>query len=398
MEIKSAAKSDCGIKRENNEDSILTRSDLGLYIVCDGMGGHAGGELASKIAVEVIEECVSNALLDGELTESNASAIVSDAIQSASREIYNRAQLEPEYRGMGTTATVLIFFNNHAVLGHVGDSRCYLRRREKLHQLSNDHTLAAELVASGKSNSAEVKKMPFAHALTRAVGIQPSVVVDTLVFDLIDGDTLLLCTDGLIELCYDQEQLFDLIGQESISGLPEKLIKLANELDGSDNVSVIVLRAFDSTRDAAREQEVVLKIDTLKGLSFFKELELAELLQIVERVTVLPAAEGADLVREGEQGDSMLVILSGRVAVYHQGRQLNTLESGNHFGEMSLLRESPRSATVRAIEPSILLKLKKNDFQEIVSGNPRLGVKLLAALSRELCSRLDQANRKVVAG
>jgi serine/threonine protein phosphatase PrpC len=247
MLVASYAQSDVGLIRENNEDSVLASPSLGLYAVCDGMGGYAAGEVASSTAVSLLEAYVRDR--SSMLTEADRKPdgyfrilkLAEEAVQQVSARLHEMACSNPDCRGMGTTLTMLLIVNNKAIVAHVGDSRLYLLRDGDVHLLSSDHTLANELVQLGHLESATAQHSRFASMLTRCVGRQESVQVDTLLFDLFPGDTCLLCSDGFSKYLEEPSELGDLLRAEDPRGVTQNLVDLANSRGGNDNISVIVL-------------------------------------------------------------------------------------------------------------------------------------------------------------
>ena len=231
--IRSWARTDIGKKRKHNEDSFLTDDDLGLYVVADGMGGHAAGEVASAQAVKSIRE----ALVDGRpVLESFARAptvetrdqvaqLMERAILKACADIHALSSSDLGKRGMGTTVVALLAAGKKAVVGHVGDSRVYLFRNGRAHQLTEDHTIIQEQLKRGLITKEQVATAENRNVITRAVGIQPSVAVDTLVTDLLPGDLYLLCSDGLHGYLTEDE-LPQLLAQDK-EKLPDLLVDIA---------------------------------------------------------------------------------------------------------------------------------------------------------------------------
>lgn len=208
MQLEFWAATDDGKQRDHNEDNFLVDKKLNVFIVADGMGGHAAGEVASSLCVrKVRDEIVENKDLinrfsqpDTNVARSDIQRVLEHAVQSACSAIYERAQKEPEKRGMGTTCSLLLLSGDRGFIAHVGDSRVYLMRQGQVHQLSDDHSLVNELVRRGKLKLEEIDSSPYRdykNAVTRAVGVYESVEVDTLDFDVLPGDQFLLCSDGL---------------------------------------------------------------------------------------------------------------------------------------------------------------------------------------------------------
>ena len=204
---------DVGRKRQHNEDAFAVDPDLGLFVVADGMGGHAAGEVASQRAVEVVRQQLSTDrqvledLAQASTSEARAAAaaLVETAIQRACAEVYRLAAADPTKRGMGTTFVCLVLAGTKAIVGHVGDSRVYLLRGGQAHRLTEDHTLIAAQLKAGTLTREQAQASQLRNVITRAVGIQESVQVDTLMVDLLPRDLFLLCSDGLHGYLPDEE-------------------------------------------------------------------------------------------------------------------------------------------------------------------------------------------------
>ncbi|MFZ9886016.1 MAG: Stp1/IreP family PP2C-type Ser/Thr phosphatase [Myxococcota bacterium] len=392
--------SDVGQKRTQNEDYLLIRPDLGLYLVADGMGGHAAGEVASRLAAETVARCIEeekamlDAFEDSEAAREQLQALVRRAIEQASRAVYEHATSHEGKAGMGTTLSMLLLVKDKAVMGHVGDSRIYLLRAKTLHQLSDDHSYVGELVRRGLLSPEEAEQSPYANVITRAVGIQESVQADTLCFDLLPNDVFLLCSDGLTRHVHAEDELQEMLGNRRLVELPQLLVDLANARGGRDNITVLVMRiprGEDTQKEERRTTEVNLRVDTLREISLFRHLTMRELLAVMEILRIETFARGKRVMTEGEISDSLYVVLSGRLEVTRHGSHLAELGVGTHFGEMALLNQRPRAATVVAKEAARLLVMDRTNFNELVRRNPTLGVKFLWTFAQVLSLRLDEA-------
>lgn len=224
------AKSDIGKIRETNEDSFICSPPL--LVVADGMGGHVAGEVASQLAAETLRKYV----LTG---ADHPVAMLNKAIDQANTLIYRMAKEKNELSGMGTTVTAAYVDGDVLYWGHVGDSRLYLVRDGELRQVTEDHSLVGELVRSGNISAEEALTHPHRNILTRAVGTSDQVRVDSGLLDLIEGDVVLLCTDGLTNMLSDVEILDITLGSENAV---DALIDRANTAGGLDNITVIVGR------------------------------------------------------------------------------------------------------------------------------------------------------------
>lgn len=247
MRIVAAGRSDRGFVRVNNEDSFHVDPSPGLMVIADGMGGHASGEVASRLAVETVCACMRHRSVGRMLPRGSSpavqAAIVSPlrcAISSANQAIYEAAAREPALHGMGTTVDVAFLDDQRVSLGHVGDGRIYLLRAGRLSRLTEDHSLVFEQVKRELISAAQAHESLLKHILTRAVGTAPEVEIDFLEIIPVAGDRLLLCTDGLTGQVADPE-IRQILGD---SPAPEeacrRLVDLANGRGGADNVTVAV--------------------------------------------------------------------------------------------------------------------------------------------------------------
>lgn len=244
MNIVGVGQSDVGRKRDNNEDAFHVDDARALYVVSDGMGGHKGGEVASRLAVDTID----GAFTDDALARAHAggavdgaTALVAHTIRAANTAILNRASLEPELSNMGCALTMVLFLAGRAIVGHAGDTRLYLRRDEAVEQLTDDHTFVGELVRSGAVAASEMHRHPHAHVLTRALGATPELEVDTLVSEVQAGDRFLLCSDGLTAYVEEPNELKEALSVGDYRSIPASLIDRANSGGGKDNVTVVVI-------------------------------------------------------------------------------------------------------------------------------------------------------------
>jgi protein phosphatase len=248
MKITARGISDVGRKREHNEDSLLVDPDLGLYIVADGMGGHQGGGTASRLAVETIRDDLRLAhgrdpgllACDKQMEESPLRDVLRSAVEKACRSIFHAAQSDPNLQGMGTTVTALLLGGDKAFVAHVGDSRCYLVRQGGIFQVSEDHSLVNEQLKAGAISPEEARTSRFRNIITRSVGFEEQVAVDLLGFELEPGDRLVVCCDGLSNLVDDQE-IREIVSSAPLDEAPQRLVDLANDRGGDDNITVVVL-------------------------------------------------------------------------------------------------------------------------------------------------------------
>lgn len=235
---------DVGKSRDNNQDSyyISTSLDHPLFIIADGMGGHKAGEVASKMAIERVSSSLEKDLADVELNDETIKDKIKKSIHQANEQIFKKSQESEKYSGMGTTVTLAFIKNRKIFIGHAGDSRAYIYRDEELSQVTEDHTLVAELVKNGSINKKEAETHPQRNFITRAVGTSEEILVDLLVEDRNKEDILLLCTDGLTNMLSDDEIKKHLHENDEIQIACDKLVKHANSRGGFDNITTLAVK------------------------------------------------------------------------------------------------------------------------------------------------------------
>jgi PPM family protein phosphatase len=245
MNFEYAGLSDAGMLRKNNEDAFAFDSATGVAVLADGMGGYNAGEIASAMAVTFVKTELSHFLGADSAHRSVASIrqAIETAVINANLAIYNASVANPHFSGMGTTLVLGVFRADKAILAHVGDSRCYLRRNGQLTQLTRDHSLLQEQIDAGLLSAEEAKGAAHKNLVTRALGVDAHVVVDIIEHTPLAGDIYLMCSDGLSDMV-DDGGLTDLLSENN--NLPDQtsgLVRTANEAGGRDNISVILIRA-----------------------------------------------------------------------------------------------------------------------------------------------------------
>jgi PPM family protein phosphatase len=397
MRVEAVAQTDVGRVRNHNEDHHRVEPELGLYVVCDGMGGQAAGEVASALAADAFVKFLHGvrarlASLDTPAAVSEAAELLRAGVRAASKTVFDQAGAAPGRHGMGTTLVALLLRGDKGLVAHVGDSRLYLLRDGRVSALTEDHSFRAEVVRSGVMTAAEAAKSPHGHLLTRAVGVAPSVQPDVLAFDVLPGDVYLLCSDGLHDALGDGALLAEAVRAPSLAQATAALVQAALEGGGRDNVTAILLRTRDqSERERARKESVSRGFEALRELELFRDLEMAELVRLYGTLSTQYVRAGECVVREGEGQGGLYVVLEGEFEVARGGKPVARLGRGSHFGEMSLLNQRPRSATVIATCASTLLCLPPRAFEGLLTQEPRLASKVLLKLAQTLSLRLDDA-------
>jgi protein phosphatase len=248
--LEIAGRTDAGQVRTQNEDSIGEEVELGAIILADGMGGYHGGEVASAIAVNTVLNYLHEHIptfLPGQTDKkadlSKESLHIREAITQANTSIVKASETQPQYRGMGTTVVMGIFYDNRITVAHVGDSRMYRFRDDLLEHITVDHTLLQELVDRGFYTEQEARESLNKNLVTRALGIDKEVIVDIKEMEALPGDIYLLCSDGLNDMISDEDIRSTISAfSANLQDTADNLIKLANEKGGRDNVSVVLAR------------------------------------------------------------------------------------------------------------------------------------------------------------
>ncbi len=234
--------SDTGIIREiNQDDYLIHQNGYQMFLVADGMGGHNCGEVASQMAVELVSRHARQ-FLDQDVDPSKLTGILYEAFHRANQKILEYADMNRECMGMGTTLTMIWIKGCYGVIGHVGDSRIYVLRNKELIQLTEDHSLVAELFRKGEITEEEALIHPQKHVITRAMGIDETLRADFIPIELQVGDVLMLCTDGITNLICDDELRNMLMRIDSAKEAARAMVNLANERGGHDNSTAMIIR------------------------------------------------------------------------------------------------------------------------------------------------------------
>jgi hypothetical protein len=290
----------------------------------------------------------------------------------------------------------LLVAGGQGVIGHVGDSRVYLYRSRRLHRLTVDHTLVQEQLAQGLITAEQAAASEYKNVITRAVGIQPSVQVDTLATDVLPGDLFLLCTDGL-HGPIDDDELSRVLGSTPSAELPRRLVALANDRGGRDNITALAVAAGGvSAPEEAGEVEA--RFEAMHEIPLFRHLGYKEQLQVLSQGVTRTYPAGAELAAEGGPADELFVVVRGRVALERGGVAVGELPPGAYAGELGLVDPAPRPATLKAVEPTRCLVLVREDLLALMRRDPVLAVKLLWSLAQVLAERLRAAERAPAAG
>lgn len=241
--MEAFAKTDIGKARDMNQDYYYIapeNSQINLYILADGMGGYTGGEIASKLATISAKNYIESNFEKTLTGKEEIIELIKNSMEYANMVVYEKSKEDKELEGMGTTLEVCIIYNNRVYIGHIGDSRVYIQREEKLEKLTLDHSYVEKLVKDGTITKEEAINHPKKNMLTKALGCMAFVEVDAIEQDLIKDDIILICSDGLTNMI--EEETINNIIKENYKLAPEKLIELANNNGGYDNITALVIK------------------------------------------------------------------------------------------------------------------------------------------------------------
>jgi protein phosphatase len=244
MTLEYFSATDTGRARNNNEDSVAVDETSHLVVLADGMGGYNAGEVASGMATSFIKTELGRWLAEASdnASDTDVRRAMDICVDNANRAIFNAANANPQYAGMGTTLVLIVFRDTRLLVGHVGDSRCYRLRGERLVQITRDHSLLQEQIDSGLITAEQAAFSANKNLVTRAVGVEDTVLLETHLHDVLPGDTYLLCSDGLSDMLDDESIAQLLQSSDALSEVAAALVDAANDAGGKDNISVVLAR------------------------------------------------------------------------------------------------------------------------------------------------------------
>ncbi len=395
--LKFHARTDVGLKRRHNEDSLLAAEDYGVFVVADGVGGRKAGELASAITVNTFQSFAPQlkAAVDAAAAKPNREArnavlsLLDHAANAASKRVYEAAAATGR-QGMTTTLVAAVVGGGAAFVVHVGDSRAYLVRHGVLRQLTEDHSMINELLRSGALRPNDPQAAQYRNVITRAIGLYPQVKTDTLFVELVDDDRLLLCTDGLSDMV-DTAHLGELAKAPDLNRAVDAMIQSALDNGGRDNVTAVMVEP-EATLAA---EAVTARARAMEALFLFEDLPFQARLRVGRIVHEVHVEAGETLMEQGTTGDTMYVVVQGEVAVQVDGLIVTPLVAGEHFGELALVDNQPRSASIVARSKSHLLAIERDALREFCMMEPALGNMMLWKLLTTLSERLRATNARL---
>ena len=396
--IEAAGISDRGRIRANNEDFLLVDPQARIYAVADGVGGHASGEVASRLAVQAVQQYL-RALSQKypNPTIQQGTVLAKAAAEYASKVVFQKSLESPEYRNMATTLDLVWVVAGQAFVAHVGDSRVYLWRKGRLALYTEDHNQGNLAVRNKQIREDEVEAFLRAqphlkNAIWQAVGLSPQVFPDAFSIGLMPGDLLLLCSDGLTKHLSDPE-IERMLGAPApdLSSRVESVIAEANRRGGTDNVSVVLVQVRDS--GPVDEEPTLggwispmLRLEGISKVSFFSSLTQAQRERVGGYATYRSAGAGDVLMKQGDPAEELWVLLSGSVEVNVDGKIAAVRKAPYIIGERSLFEHAQRAATVVAREPLAAMVFNRQSLRELERDQPLIALKIKDAIIADLLS------------
>lgn len=396
LTVQFSARTDVGRVRANNEDNFLVDRRLRLYVVCDGLGGHHGGDIASATAVNLVREVVlsrRDALEHYELHRDADTAIIDmleDAAAAANARVYERGSRRGDERRMATTLSLLLLAGARAFIAHVGDTRIYRWRDGLMLQLTEDHSLITEMRREVHMSREQIESLDgrLKNQITRAVGVSADVEVDVFSVDVEIGDRFLLCSDGLHGVV-PEEQLARLVSHPELVETASRLVDAANGLGGKDNITAIVVE-LSAPMVPAANRRVWPIFEVARTTSLFQGLADLELTTVLEQVQVLSLKAEEALVRGSSTLLGLYLVLEGELQVVRRAEVVATLGRADFFAEDAILIERSSGATVTATAAgAVVAVIERTRFEELQRTRPDVALKLSLAVGRSLARKVD---------
>lgn len=394
MEVQFWATTDTGLARDHNEDNFLVDRDLSLFIVCDGMGGHAAGEVASAMTVQVISEIIEthqDVLADYEREPDSVPAqdavldLLERAITEACRRVFTAAESDPERQGMGTTCCALLLLAGRGFVGHVGDSRIYHIRDGEADQLTMDHSFLNEMIRQGRAKEGD--SIPNQNAVTRAVGVRETVEVDTFEVDVKPSDLFVICSDGMSGYLESEAQLVDLVDGEDLEASSDRCIEHALDGGGRDNITTILVRvgANASPRRTVMDSET---LRALKDCDYFRHATASEISQLCDIAERHLFEAGETIIEPDRLAEFLCLVINGSVGVVGKDVSVTVLDAGDTFGEVSLFGAPKGREGYEALAPTRLVVFQRDSLFELLRARPQLAAKVLFGLASNMSAQL----------
>jgi serine/threonine protein phosphatase PrpC len=404
MSLDFWAATDVGRTRDHNEDNFLVARKLNLFVVADGMGGHAAGEVASNIAVHEAHRVISEHYgiveryrrTGGDSEKEAVLELVEESISTACATVFRLAQEDPSKKGMGTTLSLMLIIGNRGFIGHVGDSRIYLLRTGSVLQLTEDHSLINELIKRGKIRAEEAGQMPFKNAVTRAVGVYEKVEVDAFDIDVMRGDEYLLCSDGLSGYLEDDDEKLASLAQGTVKTIPDAYIRYANAQGGKDNITAIFVRVTSAVATAPANVATASGADlpylsALRLEPLLSHCSYSDLKKVSRLVEEIRLEKNEVICSAGGTVDGLYICLKGCLG-FMDG---HTLSPGQSLGMEALLGPVTYPQAVHAVEQTEVLYLPGESLRAAMALDAHFGWRLLFSLGEQQSRQIHELAQTV---
>lgn len=387
-----------GAVRALNEDAFLSLPELPLFAVADGTGGEGSGDVAATLALSVIEqqaERIQEQLLIADEALSERSRLVigkrlGELLVRASRTVYEEVQRLGQEK-MSTSLLLATLTSNELHIAHAGNVRAYLLRDREMMPLTDDHSVAVFQYRRGRLSANSLQSSPLRNRLYQVLGAEIPPEPEVAGVALIEGDQILLCTDGLSNVLPD-DVMVPLIADRSTQEATEALLQAALERGAPDNISMILIRVSATNYLASLEE----RSERLRTIPLFADLSEPDRRQIASLMEMRRLPVGSSLFREGDPGEAFYLILEGRVRLSRQGANLVDLGPGQPLGELSLAGTGNRTTSAIAVEPTTTCSLSREDFIRFIQSNPSSGLTLALTLVDALGARIRGLADRVV--
>ena len=399
MAFTYAARTECGPVREKNEDNFLIDPRLHLYCVADGLGARPGGDVASALAVNIFRATLKRhvkELAEHGNSKEGTEAVVSllnRACRVANKAIIEQAKEDEGLTGMGCTLSALLLSGTRAYIAHLGDSRVYRLRKGILEQLTADHTVASDLGDGDKEPDAPHESKTLHNQVTRALGQGSSVELDVTVLPIMDGDSFLLCTDGLHEYLniLELQTMLDTFKGTAPETMLDHLIQYAVNHGGRDNITAVwVGHKAKKAIDPLRSEVLAARVNALKKLDLFKDLDDYNLKVIARALREHPLLDGEMLFPQGGTRKALAILIEGCIAMSADGVELEYYGGYTHLGVSHLYDDAPSPFEARAMGATTTLLLDGDFFMKLLEKGDKTSQILQRNLTRALSESVRQ--------
>ncbi len=401
MKLSAAHFSEKGNSRDTNQDYLIADEANGVFILCDGVSGNNGGEVASELAAKTLYQLltarlqnlkISNEHLNTDQKES-IRQILMQSLDVMASTVMKKGNSNHTLKGMATTLDVILIVVDTVFIAHIGNGRIYLNREGRPIQITQDHTLAQEFVNTGHWTLDQAKKSPYSKVLARSVGSEEYLKYEYLEIEGDVHDQFLICTNGVYNAIEDKTLENCMLEKKGIKEIVDNLKNKIEAKSAKDNYSAILISYSKS--EVVHERKMPLKVDVLKSIPIFKSFTFVELSKVLEKSRLKELRKGEMLFEQNTHSNEMYVILRGTLSVFKDNKRLITRKEGDAIGEMSMIDQAPRSATICADSDCTLLSFNRDELFELFKRNSLIAAKFFWSLSVELNTKLRNTSEQL---